>query len=121
MDEKPKHPLRLPAFLENPGYWLGRISGEIYSRWQENFNSQWRQVLPPIPCQFCGQTDHKEAYCPNLRKMGFIENNVVSDAKSNSQFLSRTTWKRKKGGNVPENSTQSSGKRCKLNYCQSIL
>jgi hypothetical protein len=27
--------------------------------------------LPPIPCQFCGKTDHKTKYCPNAKEMGF--------------------------------------------------
>jgi hypothetical protein len=39
----------------------------------ENFNSKWREPLPlpPIPCEFCGETDHKTKFCPNAEKMGF--------------------------------------------------
>jgi hypothetical protein len=57
----------------------------MFSRWQENFNPELRKPLPPIPCQFCGQTDHKEAYCPNLRKMGYIEDEAESNPKNNSE------------------------------------
>lgn len=61
-----------PTFLKNPRYVLYGIWAELYTRWQENFNPKWREPLPPTPCQFCGQTNHKEAYCPNLIKIGFI-------------------------------------------------
>jgi hypothetical protein len=35
---------------------------------------QDRRPLPPIPCEFCGQTTHKTEYCPNYEQMGFLDN-----------------------------------------------
>jgi len=75
-----------PTFWENPRYVLYGIWAELYTRWQENFNPKWREPLPPIPCQFCGQTNHKEAYCPNLVKMGFISSpNEKGDVQPDSE------------------------------------
>jgi hypothetical protein len=79
MDKPLKPPLRKPHFWENPGYVLYHWWAEIYTSWQERFNPKWREPLPPIPCQFCGQTDHKEAYCPNLVKMGFLPGQDETD------------------------------------------
>jgi hypothetical protein len=36
-------------------------------------NPELYESLPPIPCQFCGQTDHTERDCPNLKEMGFLK------------------------------------------------
>jgi hypothetical protein len=75
-------PRKKPRFWQNPGYWLYHVWGELYTRWHENFDRKWREPLPSIPCQFCGGTDHKEAYCPNLRKVGFIQDDAESNPDS---------------------------------------
>lgn len=36
-------------------------------------NPELNGPLPPIPCQFCGQTDHTERDCANLEEMGFLK------------------------------------------------
>ena len=54
--------------LEELGFALARgarIYAEIVSRFRSG------RSLPPIPCQFCGRTDHSERYCPYAKEMGF--------------------------------------------------
>lgn len=29
--------------------------------------------LPPPICQICGEVDHREKYCPNLKKLEFLD------------------------------------------------
>ncbi len=83
-----KRQRRQPTFLKTPRYVLYGIWAELYTRWQENFNPKWHEPLPSIPCQFCGQTNHKEAYCPNLVKMGFIlPPDEKGDAEPDNQKL----------------------------------
>jgi len=60
-----------PSFWKNPGYWLYHQWAEVYSFFMENFNPKWREPLPLIPCQICGETNHKTKTCPNAEKMGF--------------------------------------------------
>jgi hypothetical protein len=73
MKEKPGDKPYQPKFWQNPGYILSSWWAELLTRWQENFNPKWRQPLPRVPCQFCGQTNHQEEYCSNLLKMGFVQ------------------------------------------------
>ena len=42
-----------------------------YIHYRKNPNK--RKPSAPFPCQFCGQTDHTEGECPNLKKMGFLD------------------------------------------------
>ena len=58
---------------KRPKYVLRRIWAELYSRYQENFNPDWRESLPPKKCEFCGKTGHLEAYCPNAKGLGFLD------------------------------------------------
>jgi len=71
MNDSQKEPQIKISFWRNPRYWLYHQWAEIYTFLMENFNSKWREPLPPIPCEFCGETDHKTKYCPNAKKMGF--------------------------------------------------
>jgi len=71
MNESQKDTQRKISFWRNPGYWLYHQWAEVYSFFMENFNPKWREPLPPIPCQFCGETNHKTNACPNAKKMGF--------------------------------------------------
>lgn len=59
--------------LTNMKYTLSRILSELWSRYQENFNPDWREPLPPKKCEFCGKTGHLEAYCPNAKGLGFLD------------------------------------------------
>ncbi|MCL4273258.1 MAG: hypothetical protein KJZ77_05245 [Anaerolineales bacterium] len=59
------------SFWRNPRYWLYHHWAALYSTFMENFNLKWREPLPPIPCEICGETGHKTKYCPNAKKMGF--------------------------------------------------
>jgi len=59
------------SFWRNPRYWLYHQWAGIYTFFMENFNPKWREPLPPIPCQFCGETDHQAKYCPKAKEMGF--------------------------------------------------
>lgn len=45
----------------------------LYETIRYRLNPDWQGPVPPIPCQFCGQTDHDEKGCPNYEAMGFPE------------------------------------------------
>ena len=62
-----------PPTWKRPKYILHRIWAEIYSRYQENFNPDWREPLPSQRCEFCGKTGHLEAYCPNAKGLGLLD------------------------------------------------
>jgi hypothetical protein len=59
------------SFWGNPRYWLYRQWAKLFSFFMENFNPKWREPLPPVPCQICGQIAHKTNTCPKAKEMGF--------------------------------------------------
>lgn len=59
------------AAWKNPKAWIYHIWAEIDSFLHEQFDPRWRELLPPLPCQFCGRTDHKTKFCPNAKDLGF--------------------------------------------------
>lgn len=54
-------------------YYFYRFWAHLYSLYQMNFNPDWQKPLPPIPCNYCGKTDHRERYCPNAKGLGFLD------------------------------------------------
>jgi len=54
-------------------YMFYRVRAHLYSLYQMNFNPDWKNPLPPIPCNYCGKTDHRERYCPNAKGLGFLD------------------------------------------------
>ena len=53
--------------------FLARAYRAIKSVIRYRKNPELYEPLPPIPCQFCGQIDHTERACPNLKEMGFLK------------------------------------------------
>jgi len=48
-------------------FYRATISFLKYLRYRRH--PERRESLPPLPCQFCGQVDHTEKKCPNLKEM----------------------------------------------------
>jgi len=71
MNDSQKEPRIKISFWHNPGYWLYHQWAGIYTFFMENFNPKWREPLPSIPCQYCGETNHQTKYCPKAKEMGF--------------------------------------------------
>lgn len=70
------------------GIWYGSqyfIYHHIYiPTWDffDRLNPDRRRILSPT-CQICGETRHREKYCPNAYILGFFDhgNNTVSATK----------------------------------------
>jgi hypothetical protein len=61
------------SLLNFPRRVVSYIWAEVYSRYQENFNPDWHEPLPPKVCELCRKPGHNEAYCPNAKEMGFLD------------------------------------------------
>jgi len=66
------------------GYWRLRMKEKLglrlwLYRWiyaplascLDDYKHRNDPPLPPIPCQLCGQTGHKEKFCPNAKRLGY--------------------------------------------------
>ena len=60
----------LPGQVLNNRY---RLYAEIVSRFRPS------RPIPPVPCQFCGQTDYTERFCPKAKETGFLNRIEHSD------------------------------------------
>ncbi len=55
-----------------PQYWIYHFVYVPIWSILDRINYQDVPLPPPI-CQLCGETGHKEQYCPNAKKLGFLD------------------------------------------------